>query len=71
MNEFFEVLKNERQRQIDWFKTKHDSFARWLSNNSYHANMPKDYILPKPMIDKYVKLYRVLFIVGIILAFWF
>lgn len=67
MNEFIEVLKEEHQRQVNWFKTR---FNNWLANNSYDYSktMPRNYVIPKPMLDKAIKWYQILFICGIIIA---
>jgi hypothetical protein len=73
MNEFVEVLEQERQRQINWVKSLGTCFDGWVSKNGYNYSktMPRNFIVPKPMLDKAIKWYQILFVTGFVIALLF
>lgn len=70
MSEFIEVLKQEHQRQVNWVKSLGSGFNNWISKNGYDYSktMPRNFIVPKPMLDKYTRIYQVLFVTGVVIA---
>jgi hypothetical protein len=54
-------------------RVSHYRLCRWCSKNGYDYSktMPRNYYIPKPMLDKAIKWYRILFVIGIIIAMSF